>query len=363
MSDLISVKMQEGVALEIFSGGELLVAHRHTIRFHKVFGFSQIVPTPIPLVMHSFFDLASLTKPLATGRAIQCLINEGIIKVDDPVSNFITEYKNGEKEKVTVADLLLHRSGLPAWKPYYEAIRNAASPGFLGSYAAKHAVYQMAQDEPLIAAPDTCRLYSDIGFILLGKIIEAVSQQPLDQFCTDQIFSKLKCEGPFFQPFGKERAGRFVATEQCPWRGEVVLGKVHDDNCYVMGGVAGHAGLFGTAHAVYELLLQTSLLLGETTLASPPGRTSAACSPPAQGWDTKSPENSSSGRFFSPESFGHLGFTGTSIWIDPVNDLVVVLLTNRVHPSRKNERIRQFRPEIHDIIFQEVIGASTAYST
>ena len=379
----ISIKMQEGIESDVFPGGELLIAYKNTVCFHKAFGLSQRVPEPIPLTVNSFFDLASLTKPLATASAITHLIDKGAFNLEDPVSKFIVEYKKGGKEKVTLAHLLVHNSGLPDWKPYYEAIRerNEKSPGFIGSDTAKQAVYQMSRDEPLVSTPGTDRRYSDIGFILLGEIVERVSQVPLDQFCDNEIFCGICVDGQredagahraplrenvvtpagcgrrseeiFFQPFGRERAGRFVATEQCPWRNEVLKGKVHDDNCYVMGGVAGHAGLFGTARAVYAIVQDYM-----TTPPNPQRPTEAVRSlpPVGVGWDTPSLEGSSSGRFFSKSSFGHLGFTGTSIWVDPVNALVVILLTNRVHPSRNNERIRQFRPEIHDIIFQEVIG-------
>ena len=150
-----------------------------------------------------------------------------------------------------------------------------------------------------------------------------------------------------------------MATEQCPWRGEVIRGKVHDDNCYAMGGVAGHAGLFGTARAVYSATATLwPIGLQESLPKTPHPKSGEGHSEwvTPLGWDTPSAGHSSSGRFFSKERFGHLGFTGTSIWVDPVHLLVVILLTNRVHPSRKNERIKQFRPEIHDIIFQQVIG-------
>jgi CubicO group peptidase (beta-lactamase class C family) len=351
--------MEEGVASGVFPGGVLLIAYEEKICFHQAFGFAQIVPTKIPLTTHTFFDLASLTKPLATTSLMALLIERGALSLEDPLSRFIPEYRSGDKSGVTLAHLLSHRSGLPDWRPYYEEVirQDKKNPGFLGSSAAKEAVYQMARHEPLVAMPGTSDKYSDIGFILLAEIIEKVSGVPLDIFCHDEIFSMLKCE-LFFQRLGRERVGHFAATEDCPWRGEVVCGKAHDDNAYAMGGVSGHAGLFGTAQAVYTMVKcwQDSIKgeeLIDTQIANP--FVTRREGNFLLGWDTPSPNHSSSGRFFSPASFGHLGYTGTSIWVDPIKSLVVILLTNRVHPRRDNDRIKLFRPEIHDIIYKEVV--------
>ncbi len=359
MVDLISQKMEEGVTAGVFPGGVLLVAYEEEIRLHQAFGFAQIVPTKVPLTTSTFFDLASLTKPLATASLLGLLIKRGTLSLEDPVSKFIPEYQGGDKSGVTLAHLLSHRSGLPDWRPYYEEVirQDKESPGFLGSGAAKEAVYQMARHEPLVAAPGTCDRYSDIGFILLAEIIEKVTDVPLDQLCTNEIFSKLECP-IFFQRLGKERAGHFAATEDCPWRDEVVCGKVHDDNAYAMGGVSGHAGLFGTAQDVYTMVkCWQDSIKGDGLIDAQIANQFVTRREGnfLLGWDTPSPHHSSSGRFFSPSSFGHLGYTGTSLWVDPIQSLVVILLTNRVHPRRDNDRIKLFRPEIHDIIYQEMV--------
>jgi len=353
--------MEEGVASGVFPGGVLLISHKGgRVCFHKAFGFAELTPIKIPLTINTLFDLASLTKPLATTAAMALLVESGMLRLKNPVFKFIPEYKEGEKKRVTLAQLLSHSSGLPDWKPYYEKIARS-SPD------AKQRVYQMACNEPLIQQPGTHSLYSDIGFMILGEIIEKAASETLDHFCKHNIFLKLNAKKTFFPGSGQKIMGRIAATEDCPWRGKVIRGEVHDDNAYAMGGVSGHAGLFSTAKEVYLLvtdwvdsinntgLISSALAKRLVTRRSVPKGGSFAL-----GWDTPSLGNSSSGHFFSPQSFGHLGYTGTSIWVDRVKELVVILLTNRVHPTRKNNQIKAFRPALHDLIYKEVIGIDRA---
>ena len=363
--------MEDGVASGAFPGGVLLISHKGKVSLHKAFGFAQLIPRKIPLTINTLFDLASLTKPLATTTAMALLIQSGTLRLENPVSKFIPAYKTGDKKKVTLAHLLSHSSGLPDWKPYFWAIirQDKKTPGFLSSPSAKQVAYHMANNEPLIHSPGTHSLYSDIGFMILGEIIEKVSGESLDQFCKHNIFLKLNCKKTFFPALGQKITGRIAATEDCPWRGKVILGEVHDDNTYAMGGVSGHAGLFSTAQEVFTLVTDWlhsinghgSIQAGlskklVTRRRTPKGRNADCGGSFALGWDTPSLQNSSSGQFFAPSSFGHLGYTGTSIWVDHVRELVVILLTNRVHPTRKNNQIKAFRPALHDLIFQEIVG-------
>ncbi len=356
--------MQQGVASGVCPGGVLLIAQKGKIRFNKAFGYAQLTPTKIPLTTNTLFDLASLTKPLATTAAMALLTESGALQLDNPVSKFIPEYKTGEKKSVTLTHLLSHCSGLPDWKPYFVKIvrQDKKEPGFLSSPAARQKVYQMAHNEPLINKPGTHSLYSDIGFMMLGNIIEKVSSEPLDSFCRSNIFLKLNAKKTFFPHLGQAMKGLVAATEDCPWRGKIIRGEVHDDNAYAMGGVAGHAGLFSTAKEVYLLVTDwLNAINGNGLISSALARrlvtrrTKPKGSSFALGWDTPSSENSSSGQFFSRQSFGHLGYTGTSIWVDRVNALVVILLTNRVHPTRKNNEIKAFRPALHDLIYREIV--------
>lgn len=367
----IAQKMKEGVSSGVFPGGILLVHHRGEIVFHEAFGSESSLPRSAPVTRETLFDLASLTKTLATAAAVLLLAAQGRIALSDLLFKFIPEFAIGAKKEITLFHLLNHSSGLPDWRPYYQEIvkREEKEPGFLGSPEAKEAVYKMAHEEPLLELPGAKARYSDIGFILLGEVIERVAQEPLHRFC-HPLFSKVGChETSFIRRGRRPRAfqGRsFAATEAGTWRGKLIRGVVHDDNAYAMGGVAGHAGLFSTAREVYRLVrlwldsiegkgaldpeLAALFVRRQTGSGVPAGTTWGL------GWDTPSSPHSSSGQFFSPSSFGHLGFTGTSVWVDLKRDLAVVLLTNRVHPSRENQKIRSFRPALHDLIFQEVIG-------
>ncbi len=369
MADRISQKMDEGVVSSTFPGAVLLIALAGKIVFHKPFGLQDLVSRRSEVGCDTLFDIASLTKPLATAAAILLLIQEGKLDLEDPVSKYLPEFSSGDKTDVRLFHLLNHASGLPDWRPYYQSITKKGD-GFSGSLEAKKQVYQMARNEPLIAAPGAQSLYSDIGFMLLGEIIEQASGMALDQFCEANIFSHLDTDRPCFVPLrhpGFDRLTQAIAaTEDLKWRGGLIRGTVHDDNAYAMGGIAGHAGLFATARGVYRLLqLWQKSIQGEgpfdQTIASRFVKRQQETGFPkdaswALGWDTPSRPISSSGRFFSDESFGHLGYTGTSIWVDQTHDLTVILLTNRVHPSHENKKILSFRPELHDVIFKEIIG-------
>ncbi|MFQ5598331.1 MAG: serine hydrolase domain-containing protein [Nitrospiria bacterium] len=379
MNDRITGKMNEGLSSAVFPGAVLLIAHHGSIRFHKAFGFAEIRPKRIETRLDTLFDLASLTKPLATAAACAELLKRHVLKLENPVANYLPGFNTDGKREITLFHLLNHSAGLPDWKPYNKDIaqRETREHGFLGSPEAKAAVYRMAQQEPLIAAPGEKSLYSDIGFILLGAVIEHATGLSLDQFCDETLFSRFETDTAFFIPTNNPDPNLFdrtiAATEDLPWRKGIVRGIVHDDNAYAMGGVAGHAGLFSTATGVYRLVrawldsLEGSGPLDRETARRFVTRQEGEHAPKKSswglGWDTpsrpKQPGNesrSSAGRYFSLASFGHLGYTGTSIWVDRQEDLVVILLTNRVHPSHENKQIQSFRPALHDIIFEAFVG-------
>jgi len=369
LAEALAKKMQAGRDSGVFPGAVLLIALKGKVVFHEAFGKAQITPKAVGMTCETCFDLASLTKPIAAATALALLQGRGEIDLQTPLSVFFPHFSEGRKDELCIVHLLNHTSGLPPWRPYFEAVlkREQEERGFLGSPEAKQMVYQMAREEPLIAAPGTQALYSDIGFILLAELIERVSGMALGQFCHSQLFSKIKPEAPFFRLAGEAEDTRrsFAATEDVPWRGGAICGEVHDDNAYAMGGVSGHAGLFSTAFGLFQAVwlwvksIRGGGLLDPKITRQYIRRQAEDQGPEGSswglGWDTPS-SSSSSGRFFSRSSFGHLGFTGTSIWVDPEKELIVLLLTNRVHPSRKNEAIRGFRPELHDLVFQEFIG-------
>jgi CubicO group peptidase (beta-lactamase class C family) len=317
----------------------------------------------------TIFDLSSLTKPLATSLAVMLLVRDGVLRLDDRVSRFFHNFGVYGKTHVTFRHLLTHSSGLAAWRPYYKKIQQIEQRGekvnFLGSTAAKEFVYQEVCRERPESPPGVAAVYSDLGFMLLGAAVEVISGKTLDRFCRDRIFKPLELRATSFIDLSMVRARRIeplteliAATERCPWRREVLCGAVHDDNAYAMGGVAGHAGLFGSARDIDRMLVelracwrgQGSFLPEKIVREMWTVDQTVPDSTWTLGWDTPSPTRSMAGVRFSKKTVGHLGFTGTSLWLDLERDRHIVLLTNRVHPRRDNEAIREFRPMIHDLI-------------
>jgi CubicO group peptidase (beta-lactamase class C family) len=356
---------EEAVIQGVFPGAVLLVGRGDGVVYERAFGFRSLVPTMSPMATDTIFDLASLTKPLATAVATMLLISEQKINLDDPVTRFCHGFGVFGKEVVTLRHLLNHSSGLPHWKPYYEDVLKRQKDGernFVASRGAKEYVFNRIHVEKPLAPAGVQSVYSDLGFMILGEIVEAVSDSALDRFCEDRIFKPLGLKNMYFVDLtgAKARsAGKRIApTEDCPWRKKVLYGEVHDDNAYAMGGVAGHAGLFSSARDIHQLLIRLSGCFHGTHSFLPQKLTREFLSKDmavkgstyALGWDTPSSDGSSSGRYFSLHSVGHLGFTGTSVWWDLERNCHVVLLSNRVHPTRKNDKIREFRPYIHDLI-------------
>ena len=354
--DALALMMQEAIEDGIFPGAVLLVAQKDQILFHRAWGVTDF-STQQAIQTDTVFDLASLTKPLATALAVMMLIQAKRLSLATPMANFFPETRGTDKADLTVMQLLSHRSGWPAWKPYYEDLRQ------IPDVDRRERLTQLLTLEPLATKPGTEAIYSDLDFMALGLMIEACSGERLDRFVGREIYGPLGLQDLFFNPLNRPIALRkYAATERCPWRERVLAGTVHDDNAYVLNGVAGHAGLFGTALAVFRLLkklMSAYLNRGDANLFPPElVRTfwsRAEGSDWALGFDTPSFETSSSGKYFSSNSVGHLGFTGTSFWVDIDRQIFIVLLTNRVHPSRANEKIRIFRPVIHDAIMRPLV--------
>jgi CubicO group peptidase (beta-lactamase class C family) len=347
----------QGVEAECFPGAVLLVGYQGELVYEQAVGQAAIVPSARRMTVETIFDLASLTKPIATTTALMLLLDADMIRLDDPLDAYLDARCRPAGSVPTLRQLLSHCAGLPAWRPYYQAIDLRSPP-----LDRRRAVYAAVRREPLIFPPGTIVQYSDAGFILLGELVEAVTGTPLDIFCRQEIFAVLHLEDMAFRDLEQPHSdgGQFASTEYCPWRQRILDGEVHDENAWAMGGVAGHAGLFGTGRQVWRFA-QSFLngLQGQAWLVSAPiARTFTMRqgmpegSTWALGWDTPTPGKSSAGQYFSPTTIGHLGFTGTSLWIDPTAQVVVVFLTNRVHPSRQREGIRTFRPLIHDAVMR-----------
>jgi CubicO group peptidase (beta-lactamase class C family) len=361
-------EMDAAVGRRVFPGAVLLVREGTRVFYHRAFGHRSLEPEVTRMAEDTIFDVSSLTKAFATSVAMMLMLKDGKVALDDRVTRFFHNFGVHGKTHITFRHLLTHSSGLPPWKPYFKGvlqIERAGRINFLGSHGAKVHVYQEIQRERLEAPPGTKTLYSDLGFMLLGAVIEEVSGMTLDRFCHERIFRPLGLRTTGFVDLSLLRSRRvqpvtemIAPTERCPWRQKVLCGEVHDDNAYAMGGVAGHAGLFASAKDLDVLLCRLKDCYGGGSQMIPqriaqqfwtrddtvPGSTWCL------GWDTPAPVGSSAGTHFSPHSVGHLGFTGTSVWLDLEHDRHVILLSNRIHPSRDNELIKAFRPFIHDVI-------------
>lgn len=369
----VSKAVRRAIEEGFFPGAVVMVHYDGKLLLHEAHGHASLKPEPVEMTVDTLFDLASLTKPVATTTAALQFIARGKISLNDPLMRFIPDFLSGDRQNLTLFHLLTHSSGLPDYKPLYEEVSKLTQEqsGVRNIVGAKPLTYELIHQEPLSYAPGSQSLYSDLGFILLGEILEKIAKQPLDEYCEARIFQPLGMKDTGFLPLYTERqlevmrTKRIASTEECPWRGRVLRGEVHDENAYVMGGVAGHAGLFGTAQDLYVFLTALLKSLGtdggflptELVRQAVARQTQIPNSPWGLGWTTPS-EPSSSGQYFSSDAFGHLGFTGTSIWVDPDVDLLAILLTNRVHPTRDNNKIRLFRPFIHDLIYQATVGVS-----
>jgi len=368
--DAVEDAFQDSIVQGVFPGAVVLVGKGEDIVYEQAFGYRSLVPDKTALYANTIFDLASLTKPLATTTAILLLVREKKLRLDDQVTRFIPTYGVFGKNLTTVRHLLNHSSGLPAWKPFYEEIikfEKAGRINFIASRAAKNFVLEQIHREKTLDPPGGRSLYSDLGFMLLGEIVETISGTTLDRFCQERVFRPLGLRSTAFVDLTQLKTRRLepieeiiAPTENCPWRKKILCGEVHDDNAYAMGGVAGHAGLFSSARDIHALIAYLNRcfhgndrLLPEALITQFLTKDeSVPNSSYALGWDTPSPKESASGNYFSPRSVGHMGFTGTSVWWDLEKNCHVILLTNRVHPSRKNDKIKEFRPHIHDLIMK-----------
>lgn len=366
-------EMDAAVERRVFPGAVLLVREGTRVFYHRAFGHRSIEPEVTPMTEDTIFDVASLTKPFATSIAMMLLVKEGKVGLDDRVTRFFHNFGVHGKTHITFRHLLSHCSGLPTWRPYFKDIlqieRRGGRINFLGSPGAKAFVYQQIHRERLEQQPGRKAVYSDLGFMLIGAAIEEVGGMSLDRFCHERIFRPLGVRSTGFIDLSQLRARRLepvtemiAPTQRCPWRKKILCGEVDDDNAYAMGGVAGHAGLFASAKDLDALLGRLSDCYHNRNPMIPQRImqefwTRNAAVPDSTwclGWDTPSPQGSSAGSHFSPHSVGHLGFTGTSVWLDLEHDRHVLLLSNRVHPNRDNDTIRAFRPFIHDLIVKAV---------
>ncbi len=342
------------------------------------YGKKQLVPEELPNSVNTIYDIASVTKVMATATAVMLLVQKGKLNIEMKVSEFIDEFREEEKSAVRLKHLLCHVSGLADWYPFFEEIRRKETVGgtrLLANKRGKNLVYSIANSQELVNKDFSVTKYSDIGFIILGEIIEMITGEAFDEFCRREIFSPLGLEDTFFinledkeKTLTGDRLERIAPTEDSKWRNCLIRGEVHDDNCYAMGGVSAHAGLFSTAADVYKFGMvildcfhgRSDFLHQRIVREFSKRQLIDRSSSWAIGWDTPSEGFSTSGHFFSKESIGHPGYTGSSLWIDTKKEVVVALLSNRVHPDRANRKFVKARPVIHDAVMN-VLGASKIY--
>lgn len=346
--------MQTGLRDQIFPGAVLLVGRNDSPLFFKAYGKANRFSGQ-SMTRQTVFDLASLTKPLATTLAVARLVDGGRIDFDQPLETWLPILAGSDKAALTVRQLLSHQSGLPAHRLFYMKLKSLPLP------ERKAAVLDLLKKVPMDHPPGETTLYSDLGFMLLCRLVEVVAGCSMDRFLTNEVYGPLNLSDLFFVDLSCSKRPRrpYAATEFCPLRNRLLVGEVHDDNAWFVGGVDGQAGLFGSAGAVFRLLRRLA--------ADRRGRSEKAFfSVPildeifhgnrknhfSLGFDRPSAENSSAGRYFSKETVGHLGYTGVSFWMDLKTDVTVILLTNRVHPFRWCNRLADFRPQIHDRIME-----------
>jgi len=336
--------LNESVARKAFPGAVVAVGRRDTVLFERGFGaLGDDDPTrPVPTTI---YDLASLTKVVGLTTVTMMLVDEHTLDLDAPVTRYVPAFTAGG-DSVTVRQLLTHSSGLAAWQPLFREVHS------------REEMFARVNATPLEAPPGTRTAYSDLGAILLTEIVEHLMGQRLDTLLETRVFRPLGMHDTRFLPPADLRP-RIAPTENDPWRLRVLRGEVHDENAAAMGGVSGHAGIFSTAADLVQfaqmLLRGGEGLVRPETIALFTRVQNPAFSSRALGWDTPSP-GSSGGTKLSPHAFGHTGFTGTSIWIDPDQNLFIILLTNRVHPSRANELIREVRPRVADLAVEAASG-------
>jgi CubicO group peptidase (beta-lactamase class C family) len=348
--------MQQAVAQKIFPGGVLLVSMDGKVVFFDAYGVANLF-SRAPLAPATIFDLASLTKPLATTLAVMRLVQLEQIDLQQTLGRLLPEFQGADKAKVKIKHLLYHNSGLPDYRPYYKTLKT------LAKNSRRSALRSLVAAEPLVHPIGKTILYSDLGFMALAWVVERIGQRRLDQFVGEEIYQPLGLNHLFFIANNIPGArGPFAATEKCAWRRKVLVGQVHDENAYAVGGIEGHAGLFGSAADIHRLLIELlfayhgqkhSDLFSKNLLHQffrrLPGTDKAL------GFDAPSEKGASCGAIFSQKSVGHLGFTGTSFWMDLERSVVVILLTNRVHPTRNNEQIKNFRPKLHDTVMEVLV--------
>lgn len=351
-----------GITNKYYPGAGLIVGLNRDIVYEKYYGGFTYDESSTGITENSIFDLASVTKVIATTSAVMILYDKGKIELDSKVTDYLPDFGSNGKENITLRNLLVHNSGLKAWMPFYKTCAN------------KNEVANTIFSSGLEFEPGTKYLYSDLNMITLMLIVEKVSGESFSDFCTKEIFYPLGLKNTMFNPPADIKNSVVPTEYDANLRKRQLQGEVHDENAYVIGGASGHAGLFSTAKDLFRFM---KMMLNEGKYYNPYTRglreetmfkketvelflnryyTDNYMNTRALGWDTKQDPigkfRSQCGEEISAECFGHTGYTGTSVWCDKARGITIIFLTNRVYPSRGNEGIKEIRPDLHNYIIK-----------
>ena len=344
--------LSQAIAACAFPGASLAITHNDRLIALKAFGRFTYESDSPEVTTTTIFDLASVSKVVATTSMAMILYERGLLDLETPIAAIVPEFteigqaKDSRRDNVTIHMLLAHSSGLPAYEKLFLRTRT------------KEELFNAAFAVPLVANPGSKAEYSDIGFIVLGVVLERIADETISQFCQREIFGPLGMSHTGFNPPSGWKLSIAPTANDQTFRHRTIQGEVNDENASVLGGVAGHAGIFSSAENMARFanvlvqgggpLVRPETLAVFTRRELAPEGTSRAL-----GWDTLS-QPSQSGKYFSPNSYGHLGYTGTSLWIDPERKLSVTLLTNRTWPVSNNQAIKQVRPRFHDAVIESI---------
>lgn len=341
LADTLRRVLDRALADSAFPGAFVVVGRRSGVIAQMGVGHLDYATSPVP-DEHTLWDMASLTKVLSLTSAMMQLVEQGKVELDSPVQRYLPQWTGHAKELVTVRDLLTHRSGLPAWRPIYKEATTPAE------------ALALVLATPLDTLPRVRMVYSDLGAIIMGEIVRTVSGQRIDAYTHDHVFGPLGMNETGYLP-DKALLPRIAPTEVDPWRQRHLRGEVHDENAAALGGVSAHAGLFSSGADLTHLaeaylnggIYKGTRIFKESTIRQFTTVQDSAFSNRALGWETPTGGNSA-GHIMTRPAFGHTGFTGTSFWVDPQDDLYVILLTNRVNPTRANTKISAWRQAVAD---------------
>lgn len=345
LAEEIEIAVNKAIKDSAFPGCVVLVQKGGNTLHSMPYGFMTYDSSGQHTDVNSIYDLASVTKVVATTTAIMILYERGLIKLEDTVSKFIPDFSKNGKGKITVKNLLIHNSGLKAYEAFYKM------------YKTKKEVIEHIIESKLSYKTGEKTVYSDFGVIMLGLIVEKVSGMSLDQFCEKEIFEPLEMNSTFYNP-SKAIKNRVAPTEiDNFFRNRLLKGEVHDETAFMLEGIAGHAGLFSTVWDLSrfsEMMLNGGIYNGKQIVKAETIKLFTTKqnnnSSRALGWDIKTSENKTSGQKLSGYAFGHTGYTGTYLWIDPVRKLSIIFLSNRVYPNRSHTKITKFRTDFNDLI-------------